>query len=52
MTRSTGRLGIACLGVYLLLQGLVLVANLAFNGLPLVMGGLAIVTGVLLLLGR
>jgi uncharacterized membrane protein HdeD (DUF308 family) len=52
MTRTTGRLGIACLGVYLLIQGLVLVANLSFAGLPVVMGGLAIVSGLLLLLGR
>ena len=52
MARSFGRLGIACLAVYLLIQGLVLVASLSFTGLPLLLGVLAILSGVLLLAGR
>jgi len=52
MARTTRSLGIACLGVYLLLQGLVLIASLSFTGLSLVLGALAIVSGVLLLIGR
>ena len=52
MAKSLGRLGAACLGIYLVLQGLVNVVNLSFSGLGLLMGVLAILAGVLLLAGR
>jgi uncharacterized membrane protein HdeD (DUF308 family) len=52
MARSLGRLGHVCLGIYLLLQGLVLLANLSFTGLPILLGVLALLAGVLLLAGR
>ena len=52
MARSVGRLGAVCLGIYLVLQGLVHVASLSFSGLGLLMGVLAILAGVLLLVGK
>ena len=52
MARSYARLGNVCLGVYLLLQGLVLLLGLSFTGLPILLGVLAIVAGVLLIAGR
>jgi hypothetical protein len=52
MARSLPRLGTAVLAVYLLLQGLVLVASLSFTGLALLLGVLAVLAGVLLLAGR
>ena len=52
MAKTLGRLGLAALGIYLVLQGLVSVIGLSFNGLGLLLGVLAIVAGVLLLIGR
>jgi hypothetical protein len=52
MARTFGRLGIVCLGIYLLLQGLVHVIGLGFAGLGVLMGVLAILAGVLLLVGK
>lgn len=52
MARNLGRLGNVCLGVYLLLQGLVLLLSLSFVGLPILLGVLAIIAGVLLIAGR
>lgn len=52
MARSFGRLGLVCLAVYLILQGLVTLAGLSFVGLPVLLGVLAILAGVLLLVGR
>lgn len=52
MARNLGRLGSACLGVYLLLQGLVQLAGLHFTGMGILLGALALVAGVLLLAGR
>jgi hypothetical protein len=52
MARAYGRLGSICLGVYLLLQGLVLLLGLQFLGLPILLGVLALLAGVLLLVGR
>lgn len=49
LTRGIGRV---LLGLYLILQGLVSLVGLSFNGLPLLMGILALVTGVLILIGR
>jgi hypothetical protein len=52
MARTFGRIGIAALGIYLVLQGLVSIIGLSFSGLGLLLGVLAIVAGVLLLIGR
>ena len=52
MARSYTRLGHVCLGIYLLLQGLVLLLGLSFVGLPILLGVLAIIAGVLLIAGR
>ncbi len=52
MARSYTRIGNVCLGVYLLLQGLVLLLGLSFVGLSILLGVLAIVAGVLLIAGR
>jgi uncharacterized membrane protein HdeD (DUF308 family) len=52
MARSYTRLGNVCLGVYLLLQGLVLLLGLSFVGLPILLGVLAIIAGVLIIAGR
>jgi hypothetical protein len=52
MARSYTRIGNVCLGVYLLLQGLVLLLGLSFLGLSILLGVLAIVAGVLLIAGR
>lgn len=52
MARTFGRLGAVCLGVYLVLQGLVSLANLSFSGLGLLLGVLAILAGVLVLVGK
>jgi uncharacterized membrane protein HdeD (DUF308 family) len=45
-------LGMLLLGVWLILTGLVALLGLSFQGLPLVMGVLAIAAGILILLGR
>lgn len=50
--RTFGRLGVVCLGIYLVLQGLVSLANLHFTGLGALMGIFAILAGVLLLVGK
>jgi hypothetical protein len=49
LTRSVG---MVLLGVYLILEGLVSLAGLSFNGLPMLMGILALVAGVLILIGK
>jgi uncharacterized membrane protein HdeD (DUF308 family) len=45
-------LGLLLLGVWLLLTGLISIINLHFAGLPVLMGVLAIVAGVLLIIKR
>jgi hypothetical protein len=45
-------IGIICLSIYLILAGLVGLFSLAFAGLPIVMGVLALIAGVALLAGR
>lgn len=50
--RLTRSIGMVLLGIYLILQGLSDLVDLSFQGLPLLMGILALVTGVLILLGR
>ena len=52
MARSYTRLGNVCLGVYLLLMGLVHLLGLHFTGIGILLGVLAIIAGVLLLAGR
>jgi hypothetical protein len=45
-------IGMVLLGVWLILHGLISIINLHFNGLPLLMGILALVAGVLVLFRR
>lgn len=45
-------LGIKLLGVFLLLEGLIRLFSLHFTGLGIVMGVLALIAGVLLLVGK
>ena len=52
MARTFGRLGVVCLGIYLVLHGLTLVIGLSFTGLPVLAGLLAILAGVLLLANK
>lgn len=52
MARTFGRLGVVCLGIYLVLQGLVSLVGLSFSGLGALLGVLAILAGVLLLVGK
>jgi uncharacterized membrane-anchored protein len=49
ITRSIGML---LLAIWLILNGLIALFSLSFNGLGLIMGLLAIVAGVFILLGR
>jgi hypothetical protein len=51
MKRISG-VGTTLLGVWLLLQGLIGVIDLHFSGLGLLMGVLALVAGIMILLGR
>ncbi len=52
MARHASRLGTTFLAIYLILAGLVSLIGLHFDGLPVLMGLMAIVAGILLLLGR
>lgn len=45
-------LGLLLLGIWLVVHGLVQVVNFSFSGLGTVMAILAIVSGVLIILGR
>ena len=45
-------LGMICLGIWLILTGLISLLTLNFEGLPLIMAILAIVSGALIMLGR
>ncbi len=45
-------LGMLLLGIWLILYGLIGVVNFSFKGLSLVMGLLAIVAGVLVIMGK
>jgi uncharacterized membrane protein HdeD (DUF308 family) len=45
-------IGLLLLGVWLLLHGLISIINLHFSGLPVLMGALAIIAGVLLIIRR
>jgi hypothetical protein len=50
--RLTKNLGMLLLGVWLILTGLISLVGLSFSGLTIVMGLLAIVAGILILVGR
>ena len=50
--RLTKNLGMLLLAIWLILYGLSALLGLSFQGLPLIMGILAIAAGVLILLGR
>ena len=52
MARSYTRLGNLCLGIYLLVMGLVHLLGLSFPGIGILLGVLAIIAGVLLIAGR
>ena len=47
--RMTSSLGMILLGIWLIMTGLIPLLNLSFEGLPLIMAILAIVSGVLVL---
>ncbi len=51
-TKLTDNLGMLFLSIWLILSGLIALASFYFQGLPLIMGVLAIAAGVLILLGR
>ncbi|MCX6554972.1 MAG: hypothetical protein NTZ12_08170 [Candidatus Aminicenantes bacterium] len=50
--RLTKSLGMILLGIWLIMTGLIPLLNLSFEGLPLIMSILAVVSGILILLGR
>jgi hypothetical protein len=45
-------LGMILLGIWLILTGLIQIIGLSFNGLPLVMGILALIAGIVIVLRR
>ena len=50
--KITKNLGMLLLSIWLIVTGLITLLGLTFSGLPLLMGILAIATGVLILMGR
>jgi hypothetical protein len=52
MARSLRSIGMILLAVWLILHGLVTLASLHFAGLQIILGVLALVAGVLILLGK
>jgi hypothetical protein len=50
--RMTKNLGMLLLAIWLILTGLIALFSLSFQGLPLIMGILAVAAGILILLGR
>ena len=50
--RITQNLGMLLLAIWLILTGLITLLGLSFQGLPLIMGIVALAAGVLILLGR
>jgi hypothetical protein len=50
--KLTKSLGMLLLSIWLILTGVIPLLNLSFSGLPTVMAILAIVAGLLVLLGR
>ena len=52
MARSTRSVGLLLLGIYLILAGLGLLIGLSFRGFGLIQGLLALIAGILILVGR
>ncbi len=52
MARFTKSIGMLLLGIWLILEGLILLLSLSFTGEGIIMGLLAIVAGILILFGR
>jgi hypothetical protein len=52
MKRFTKNIGMLLLAIWLILTGLIALFSLSFEGLGLIMGLLAIVSGIFILLGR
>ncbi|HKI85392.1 MAG TPA: hypothetical protein VKA53_01480 [Thermoanaerobaculia bacterium] len=52
MAKNVRKLGLVCLAIYLILIGLVGLIPLSFSGLWVIRDVLALVAGVLLLIGR
>ena len=50
--RFTKSIGMLLLGIWLILTGLIALFSLSFTGLPTLMGALAIIAGILILVGR
>lgn len=50
--RITQNMGMLLLAIWLILTGLIMLLGLSFQGLPLIMGILALAAGILILLGR
>jgi hypothetical protein len=50
--KLTKNLGMLLLGVWLIVRGLEPLINLSFSGLDTIMGVVAVVAGVLILVGR
>jgi len=50
--KLTKNLGMLLLSIWLILTGLIALTSFSFQGLPLIMGILAIAAGVLILLDR
>jgi hypothetical protein len=50
--KLTQNLGMLLLGIWLILNGLIALLGLAFQGLPLLMGILALIAGILIVLRR
>jgi len=48
----TKNVGMIVLSIYLILTGLITLVGFSFQGLPLLMSGLAIAAGILIILGR
>ena len=52
MRRFTKNIGMLLLSIWLILNGLIALFSLSFNGLGVIMGLLAIAAGIFILLGR
>jgi hypothetical protein len=50
--RITQNMGMLLLAIWLILTGLITLLGLSFQGLPLIMGIVALAAGILILLGR
>jgi hypothetical protein len=50
--RMTNNVGMVLLGIWLIMTGLIPLLHLSFEGLPLIMAILAIVSGIMVLFGR